>query len=306
MLAPLINKPMYHYLKDKSLDILAPGMGRLDPNTVMVLEENRKFIEAYMLGLNHEMGRELVWREFPTDQRGTIFKYFWDATRPQNSQPAINNIDQWDQPLGRNGKTQDNNLALVVKGDLIRRYPHTIVFAMKVKHKNNPNWGESDWNQIFDQVNAGARSVPDLYVQYDPEFSANLGVDILFLGFPFSASMVESDPDFQYYFVFMEHASLPKFGMDSQRVDPFTSWDSMAWTDVTVAGQTLDEVDGSGWVQTATASLSVDAKKFNDQDRSSTDPPWGADSAAMAWITYQKPVRILIDVNTFLKKKEEA
>lgn len=306
MLAPVVNKPMYRYLKDRSLDILAPGLGKMEPNTVMVLEENRKFIESYLVGLNHEMGREMVWREFPTDQRGTIFRYFWDATRPQNSEPAIQNIDQWDQALGRNGKTQDNNLALVVKGDLIRRYPQTIVFAMKVKNKQSPNWSETDWNRVFDQVNAGVHSVTDLYMQFDPEFSANLGNDILFLGFPFSVSMVENDPEYQYYFVFMEHASLPRFGLDSERVDPFTSWDSLAWSDLTVAGQTPVNNDGSGWVQTATVSLGADAKQFNDQGLDPSDPYWGADSAAMAWITYQKPVRILIGINTFLQKNEEA
>ena len=31
-----------------------------------------------MVGLNHEMGRELLWRGFPTDQRGTVFSVFWD------------------------------------------------------------------------------------------------------------------------------------------------------------------------------------------------------------------------------------
>ena len=30
-----------------------------------------------MVGLNFEMGRELLWRGFPTDQRGTYFDSFW-------------------------------------------------------------------------------------------------------------------------------------------------------------------------------------------------------------------------------------
>ena len=31
-----------------------------------------------MAGLNHEMARELLWRGYPTDQRGTVFRRFWD------------------------------------------------------------------------------------------------------------------------------------------------------------------------------------------------------------------------------------
>ena len=36
-----------------------------------------------MVGLNHEMMRELLWREYPTDQRGTAFHRFWGRSGPQ-------------------------------------------------------------------------------------------------------------------------------------------------------------------------------------------------------------------------------
>ncbi len=35
-------------------------------------------IEWFRRYLNHEMSRELLWREFPTDQRGTYSSQFWD------------------------------------------------------------------------------------------------------------------------------------------------------------------------------------------------------------------------------------
>ena len=38
-------------------------------NTISLLETNRDFIEAYMVGLNHEIARELLCNEFPTDLR---------------------------------------------------------------------------------------------------------------------------------------------------------------------------------------------------------------------------------------------
>ena len=49
--------------------------GRLDEQTGALksanaqLETRRAFIEAVLVGLNHEMGRELLWRGYPTDQR---------------------------------------------------------------------------------------------------------------------------------------------------------------------------------------------------------------------------------------------
>ena len=33
-----------------------------------------------MVGLNHEFARELLWREYPTDQRGSYFRQFWDVS----------------------------------------------------------------------------------------------------------------------------------------------------------------------------------------------------------------------------------
>jgi hypothetical protein len=45
------------------------------------LARDRPFLEAYMVGLNHELARELLWREFPTDQRGGYFRQFWDVRR---------------------------------------------------------------------------------------------------------------------------------------------------------------------------------------------------------------------------------
>ena len=46
--------------------------------TVGLLETNARFVHAYMCGANHAFAGELLWREYPTDQRGTYFRRFWD------------------------------------------------------------------------------------------------------------------------------------------------------------------------------------------------------------------------------------
>ena len=43
------------------------------------METNQRFIEAYMVGLNYEFARKLLWREYPTDQRGSYFRQFWSV-----------------------------------------------------------------------------------------------------------------------------------------------------------------------------------------------------------------------------------
>ena len=57
-----------------------PNINLIAPNSITLLETNQKFIESYMVGLNHEMARELLWREYPTDQRGSYFRQFWDVS----------------------------------------------------------------------------------------------------------------------------------------------------------------------------------------------------------------------------------
>ena len=66
------------------------------PTRVLGLETNRRFVEAYMVGLNVEMGRELLWRGFPTNQLGTYFDHFWGGGAD------IKPLHTWgDRPLGR-------------------------------------------------------------------------------------------------------------------------------------------------------------------------------------------------------------
>lgn len=77
---PEFHRPMYHFLKAMSKEYILPGLENVLQNTVGLLQTNRRFIEAFMVGLNHEMASELRWREFPTDLRGSYFRSFWDTS----------------------------------------------------------------------------------------------------------------------------------------------------------------------------------------------------------------------------------
>jgi len=80
MAYPEIDTPMYKPLIDISADLFLPNINLIEQNSISLLETNQKFIEAYMVGLNHEFARELLWREYPTDQRGSYFRQFWDVS----------------------------------------------------------------------------------------------------------------------------------------------------------------------------------------------------------------------------------
>src|SRR2546423_3163266 len=67
-------------LKNLSSELLLPNINFIPPNSITLLETNQKFIEAYMVGLNHEFAREILWREYPSTLRGSYFRQFWDIT----------------------------------------------------------------------------------------------------------------------------------------------------------------------------------------------------------------------------------
>src|SRR6202022_352385 len=71
--------PMYEPLKKKSIELFLPNINLVAPNSITLIETNQKFIESYMVGLNYEFGRKLLWRGYPTDQRGSYFRQFWDV-----------------------------------------------------------------------------------------------------------------------------------------------------------------------------------------------------------------------------------
>jgi hypothetical protein len=233
MVSPKINYPMYKYLEKLSLDFIIPGASSLDNNIISLCSENRKFIEAFMVGLNHEMGRELVWKGFPTDQRGTVFSYFWDPTEftqindENNSSttsqthtpiPHISKIHKWSSPLGQNpyfssqyipeSNSQQNSLVLLIKGDLIRRYSDLIIYSIRITKEKNGRY--CFWREVI-HGNDREPSKEDSTL-INPIFRGLIGSDILILGFPFYENKIKGDDkDGEYYFVLQENQSSPRF-----------------------------------------------------------------------------------------------
>ena len=85
MCTPEIKRPMYEALGEYDREWLVPGLGTIAATDFLtLLSTNAAFTEAFLIGMNDEFSRELLWREYPTDQRGTYFKRFW-----------IDNADEW-------------------------------------------------------------------------------------------------------------------------------------------------------------------------------------------------------------------
>jgi len=241
MAAPEIPTPMIGPLLDLGQDWLLPGLVNVPPNVVTVVEPDTAFIEAYMVGLNHEMGRELLWRGFPTDQRGTVFSKFWDrrgtvasptAPIPEKDIPPIAAWDATDA-LGANmDRLSRAGIILLIRGDLLQRYPHPTIYLRRARWKRHPQTQAI----VFDGNLAVREPVPlqnapawDSSVRF-PMLTGHTGPDVMYLGFPIAKADVgglnrtdlpPGTPDDQagWFVVFEEHHTEPRFGFSSTSVE---------------------------------------------------------------------------------------
>lgn len=133
MAAPRFDRPMYQALDAYDREWLVPGLGTLaEPEMVTLLSTNDAFTEAFLVGLSDEMGRELLWRNYPTDSRGTYFYRFWDGTKDELSQQihrfrktALGSHVTMGPP-GQSGRA-----VVVIRGEVVRRYPDLTVMALR-------------------------------------------------------------------------------------------------------------------------------------------------------------------------------
>jgi hypothetical protein len=212
---PKLPEALYQRLASYDKNAFMPGVDGIPQDLVMLVRVNQQFIDSFMVGANVSINGELLWRGFPTDLRGTPFQRFWDRisigpfptfalTLLEDMQP----IHLWgQQPLGKRvdpvGGDPDR-VALLVRGQLLRRYPNTAVYAWK----KTPN------ADTLLKDAQGRR--PDDAIEL-PVFSGVIGEDITFFGFDIDHDQID-----QWCFVLEEQMTEPRFGFDVAVTPPDT------------------------------------------------------------------------------------
>jgi hypothetical protein len=315
---PDIKAPMYFPLDKLSHEYFVPNLKLIPNNTISLMKTNQPFIESYLLGLNHEFARELLWREYPTDQQGSYFRQFWDvlnfvdvenrdAKKLAEDLKDIPPIHQWrrGQALGSHNKRDAEGdaaqVVLVVRGDLLKRYPNTFIYAQQAQ------WGaDKRANRLVLSDETGelfAVNQKDPHLRF-PLYRAKVAPDIHFIGFDLTLDDVRGDPRLEetaaaratidakklgWFFVLQEVVGEPRFGMDvAAPIEPGASkWDNLSWVH-------FDIKDGQ----------SIDVGKAPKPGLTGNDGgvKWGANAADMAFILYQKPVMVAVHGRNMLEK----
>ena len=200
---PIFPEPVYYYLKMFSEKFILPCVDELPADSVAVFRSNAEFEEAYLCGMNTEMGKELLWREYPTDQRGSYFRKFWDSETSVADIRSENFFDiepvhTWTGDLGDNHlESKTGLLIFAIKGVLMRRYPNTQVFLHRAaKDKEKPQ------KLCFDMTATEENSGIIL-----PVMQAFLKDDIFMVGFKGRFEELLGNPkskDFGYFLTFKE------------------------------------------------------------------------------------------------------
>jgi hypothetical protein len=279
--APTFEQPMYEALRDWFPGMLLTGLSDVPPNTVALLETNPRFIEAFLVGLNHELSRELAWRGYPTDRRGTYFSRFWDGA------PPLPPIRAWPATsrLGEHlGGPAAGTVVLIVRGDLLARFPQAGVFAVEAA------WGPSG------RV-PGTRRLA-------PSFRGH-AADVTFLGFPLTHAQARGGLDRAghpgWFFVIEEPPAQARFGFDEPAEDApprpvgaIAAWSDLTWADVGTAPGRHIALRGP-----------LEGKALPERPGGVT-AAWAHNSAHMAVIAQQRPFRVAIHAGAWLPEVPPA
>jgi hypothetical protein len=267
-MGPQFPQPMYSALVDLSPTWMLPGVDKVPVNAAVLLQTNPRFVEAFMVGLNAALAGELLWREFPVGRTATYFQNFWGGAAPDI--PAIDTFDG-SAKLGDHiaDHATGGNLVLLIRADLFRRYPSTMVSAVEAR------WGGADGKTR----RLGA-------TRKWPLFRGTIGTDLNFFGFDIvdarGADSAAEGINAGWYFVLEEHLAEPRFGLAPEASTPTEStWNDLSWSYVKLdaSSHNLDPTstpnphNGTAWGQGEAAA-------------------WGQGAAAMALILMRRPVRV--------------
>jgi hypothetical protein len=243
-------------------DLLLPGLEEVEPDRVFAVLSNNTFVQSVLAGANYEIMRELRWRGYPTDERGTSFRRFWNPD--EDEVPELHTIK-----AGKLGAAVSNgatDVVVVIRSDLLSRFPGTQLFAVPAD-------------------TSGTTPKPDFTKPELPTFRGRISDDVSFFGFAFTEQTARGTPG--RYLVFQEPLTAPSFGLDPPSAATAfpANADDLSWSNVPIS-EGFVRVAGTGFGPWST---------FGDRGTK-----WGESAAGQAAATLQRPVRAAVHFKDLL------
>jgi hypothetical protein len=330
---PELDIPMYKPLVKVSSELFLPNINFISENTISLLETNQRFIESYMVGLNHEFSRELFWREYPTDQRGSYFRQFWDVSSffdgtaidpvalkerlrdipPLHTWPKHSKLGDHDNREAYGDKEEE--LVLVIRGELLKKYHNVAIYAHKAQWHLNAD-GTIDnkaARELATLTPDQQKKLPRTIVK-TPLYDAKVDPDIYFFGFDLTALKArggtgETNADLDnagWFFCIKERPGEPRFGLDIDKDTTPNVWNDLSWQDILpggAAGSFMQITDATPTITLSPLDPSSDGSK-GEQRADDNFVSWNKDmnAADVAYILYQVPVLVAVHASEMLPK----
>jgi hypothetical protein len=242
MAYPHLVFPLSRKLEKIAPEVFLPGVGKLPDDFIMAVETNPRFVEAFMLGANHEMGRELLWQGFPTDQRGTPFQHFWQRL---DKKVDIDEIHRWNDGSSLGGQPGSKAmLVLLIRGQLLERFPTLSIYAYPKDAEENRPGGSSP------PVPLGSQDPKEMLPERIelPVMKGRLGKDITYVGFNIDPDLMQN-----FFFILEEQMTEPRFGFDEPDNDGQNgpSWLDVDWSEVGKSLEDLQKLNASPYFGSA-------------------------------------------------------
>ena len=171
-----LDRPVWRDLNQHFSDWLLPGVGNLPDDSVIALEANPVFTDAFLAGYNTQVVSELRWRNLRIATNCTPLKVFWERAHTGTGARVddIVGLETWPDtsdlgaPSHRPGDAAAHDLVLVFRGQLFLRFPKTAFYLVSALHG-----GKVDFGQNPDPA------APKVL----PTFQGRIGADVMFFGF---------------------------------------------------------------------------------------------------------------------------
>ncbi|MDH3294696.1 MAG: hypothetical protein OER95_10310 [Acidimicrobiia bacterium] len=307
--SPRIARPLATLLERLDPNAMLAGHDKLPDNSVTVVEENRPFVESFLVGANHAMNNELRWRGFPTDMRGTVLPRFWDRGYGADDSRGddIPAIHTWTDRIGKNFTSHDDgeaDMVLTIRGDIVRKLGQLIVV---LNEATSTTWKKGDGTN------------------HHPVFSGTLGDDTAYYGFNIGRAKVMANKN-SMFFVLYEPMGRLRFGLDIATASVRRKRFSLASASLTFPVQALQRSDvfamppvqfvapptappatPAKWDDLSWSHVVTDSAGYLDVDTTSVSVTTGPDywstdrtSASIARSMWQKPVAAVLPARRVL------
>jgi hypothetical protein len=295
MASPQFVDPVVERLKRIDQQWVLGHAEKLPPNSISVLAANARFVEALLVGANCEMARELQWRRYPTDLMGTCFARFWPL--PPEEPDDIEPIALWNRKLGEHTPDNDRHpgedAVIVVRGDLLRRYPNTIISAVRGRVEASPD---------------GARFLPEPGVEPVRElFRGILAPDITYAALAISLAKLNDTsgaPNF-WFIALTQPADEPRFGLDdapnTTESTPVATLNELSWQGLPPAAVAREHLHAGVIVLPKPLAGQPQRDHWSVED-GETPVKWGptSDSGQVASILLQLPFQLLLKASDYV------